>query len=310
MGTGMGEAYLVTGGAGFIGSHLADALLAAGHRVRVVDDLSSGRTANLDPRAEFMKGDISDAALMRQAMAGMTGCFHLAAIASVARCTQEWVATSATNIGGTVTVMDAARAAGNVPVVYASSAAIYGDQAEMPIHEGLRADPRSSYGADKLAAELHARAAFIVHGLPSVGFRFFNVYGPRQDPSSPYSGVISIFANRLAAGQGITIHGDGGQTRDFIAVADIVRFLLAGMAHARATPGSVVLNACTGRATSIADLAALIARLLGAPADFAHGPTREGDIRASIGDPSRAAATLGVRAGMDLETGLRALLRG
>lgn len=304
----MTERYLITGGAGFIGSHLADALLAAGHAVRVVDDLSTGKRSNLDKRVEFIEGDINDLAGMRAAMEGIAGCFHLAAIASVALCTQDWTATSRTNIGGTITVMDTARLAGNVPVVYASSAAIYGNQAVLPIHEDLPPAPRSSYGADKLAGELHARAAFIVHGLPSVGFRFFNVYGKRQDPHSPYSGVISIFASRLAAGEPISIHGDGGQTRDFIAVADIVRFLLAGMDQVRRVPDAMVLNACTGQATSVRALALILADILGSNAEPSHGPAREGDIRASVGDPGRTAELLGVTATTGLRDGLLALL--
>lgn len=304
----MSERYLITGGAGFIGSHLADALLVSGHAVRVVDDLSTGQRSNLDERVEFIEGDINDMAGMRAAMDGVAGCFHLAAIASVALCTRDWAATSRTNIGGTITVMDAARLAGNVPVVYASSAAIYGNQTTLPIHEDLPPSPRSSYGADKLAAELHARAAFIVHGLPSVGFRFFNVYGKRQDPHSPYSGVISIFARRLAAGEPIAIHGDGGQTRDFIAVADIVRFLRAGMDRVRHRPDAVVLNACTGRATSVLDLALMLADLLGSNTTPSHAPAREGDIRASVGDPGRATALLGITATTGLRDGLLALL--
>ena len=304
------KTYLVTGGAGFIGSHLVDALLASGHSVRVVDDLSSGKRENLDPRATFTHGDIGDARLMRDLLDGVAGCFHLAAIASVARCAEEWTATSHTNMGGTVTVMDAARKQGGVPVVYASSAAIYGEQAVLPIHEDLAPRPRSSYGADKLAGELQAQAAFITHGLSSVGFRFFNVYGPRQDPSSPYSGVISIFANRLRAGQAITIHGDGGQTRDFIAVADIVRFLLAGMAHAQAEPSAIVLNACTGQATSVRELAHLLARTIGSDAAIGHGDARSGDIRTSVGDPARARAILRTEARITLADGLRALLDG
>ncbi len=302
------KTYLVTGGAGFIGSHLVDALLASGHSVRVVDDLSSGRLDNLDPRATFTRGDIGDAGLMRDLLDGVAGCFHLAAIASVARCAEEWTATSHTNMGGTVTVMDAARKQGGVPVVYASSAAIYGEQAVLPIHEDLAPRPRSSYGADKLAGELQAQAAFITHGLSSVGFRFFNVYGPRQDPSSPYSGVISIFANRLRAGQPITIHGDGGQTRDFIAVADIVRFLLAGMTRAQAEPSAIVLNACTGQATSVRELAHLLARTIGSDAAIGHGDARSGDIRTSVGDPARARAILRTEARITLADGLRALL--
>ena len=304
----MSARYLITGGAGFIGSYLADALLAAGHAVRVVDDLSTGKRSNLDTRVEFIEGDINDLALMRAAMEGVTGCFHLAAIASVALCTRDWTATSRTNIGGTITVMDAARLAGNLPVVYASSAAIYGNQSILPIREDLPPAPRSSYGADKLAGELHARAAFIVHGLPSVGFRFFNVYGTRQDPHSPYSGVISIFASRLAAGDPISVHGDGAQTRDFIAVADIVRFLLAGMARVRRAPDALVLNACTGQAVSVLGLALMLADLLGSNATPSHGSAREGDIRASVGDPRRAAEILGITATTSLRDGLRALL--
>jgi UDP-glucose 4-epimerase len=298
--------YLVTGGAGFIGSHLVDALLAAGHAVTVIDDLSSGRHHNLDRRARFIQANIADATLTRVVMAGMTGCFHLAAIASVARCVEEWVTTSGTNHGGTIAVMDAARHAG-VPFVYASSAAVYGDQTTLPIHEDLPPYPRSAYGADKLGNELHARAGFITHGLSSVGFRFFNVYGPRQDPSSPYSGVISIFARRLAEGLPISVHGDGGQTRDFIAVADIVRFLLAGMGHAQRHPGALVLNACTGRATSIRELAEALRRLAHAASPIESGPARAGDIRHSVGDPTRAHAVLGLHAAIGLEQGLRGL---
>jgi len=306
----MSERFLITGGAGFIGSHLVDALSRAGHQIRVVDDLSTGRRGNLDPRAELIEGDVADPDLMRQAMEGVSGCFHLAAIASVARCTEEWVTTSRTNIAGTISVMDAARRAGPIPVVYASSAAVYGEQAVLPIHEDLPARPRSAYGADKLAGELHAHAAFIVHRLPSVGFRFFNVYGPRQDPRSPYSGVISIFADRLASGRGITVHGDGGQTRDFIAVADIVRFLRAGMARIQRTPEALVLNACTGHATSIRMLAETLGGLLGSNAPPDQAPARDGDIRASVGDPSRAARLLGTSASVALADGLRELISG
>jgi len=299
--------YLVTGGAGFIGSNLVDALLARGHSVRVVDDLSTGRRENLNPAAELIVGDIANGELMQNAMQGAAGCFHLAAIASVARCNEEWVTTHRTNLGGTVTVMDAARRHGNVPVVYASSAAVYGEQRELPISESNPVGPRSTYGADKLGGEYQARAAFIVHGLPSVGFRFFNVYGPRQDPNSPYSGVISIFASRLASGKPITIHGDGAQTRDFIFVADIVRFLIAGMDTARQTPQATVLNACTGRPTSIRELAQLLAAITGSTADITSGPARPGDIRDSVGDPTRAERLLGVRSQVCLASGLRGM---
>jgi UDP-glucose 4-epimerase len=300
--------FLVTGGAGFIGSHLTDALLEAGHRVRVVDDLSTGHRANLDPRCELVVGDVADAALMRRAMQDASGCFHLAAIASVARSNEDWCGTHRTNLSGTVAVLDAARAAGRVPVVYASSAAIYGDQGEDAITEALRPAPRTAYGADKLGSELHAAVAFGVHGVPTLGCRFFNVYGPRQDPASPYSGVISIFAARIASGQGITVHGDGGQTRDFVYVADVVAHLLAGMRLLQAAPQASVVNVCTGQATSVLLLARTLGAAAGRTARIAHGPARAGDIRTSLGDPRMATALLGVAARTRLEEGLRATL--
>ncbi len=299
--------YLVTGGAGFIGSHLVDRLIACGHKVRIVDDLSTGKLENIRSGAELIRGDVADRGLMQDAMQGAAGCFHLAAIASVARCNEDWTNTHRTNMGGTVAVLDAARAHGNVPVVYASSAAVYGLQHRLPIAETNPMAPRSSYGADKLGGELQAQAAFIVHGLPSAGFRFFNVYGPRQDPSSPYSGVISIFASRLAAGQPITINGDGGQTRDFIFVSDIVRFLMAGMEEVRRSPRALVLNACTGQATSIRELARLLAGITDSSSEIRTAPARPGDIRDSVGDPSQAERVLGLRAEICLQSGLRGM---
>lgn len=296
--------YLVTGGAGFIGSHLVDALLAAGDTVRVLDDFSTGKEENLPPGTEMLRGDVADPATVREAMAGMDGCFHLAAIASVARGNEDWPGTHRVNVGGTVAVLDAARALGRLPVVYASSAAVYGDTGEAVAHEGLHPAPRTAYGADKLGSEQHAAVGALVHGVPSVGLRFFNVYGPRQDPDSPYSGVISIFARRAAAGEGVSVHGDGLQTRDFVFVADVVAHLQAAMRHASAHAGASVFNVCTGHETSILDLA----RMLGVR-DVSHGPARAGDIRRSLGDPARAVAALGVAAGTALATGLAALRR-
>ena len=301
--------YLVTGGAGFIGSHLADALLAAGHRVRILDDLSTGKRANVDPRCELVVGDVADPLVVRTAFEEVDGCFHLAAIASVARGNEDWLGTHRVNLGGTIAVLDAARRCGQLPVVYASSAAVYGATDEVAA-ETSPTKPLSSYGADKLGSELHAAAGYAVHGVPSVGFRFFNVYGPRQDPSSPYSGVISIFAAGLLAGRGVTLHGDGEQVRDFVYVADIVSFLLAGMDYAGARSGSVVLNACTGQGTSIRQLSGLMAELLEVRPHVASGPARPGDIRRSIGDPAKAASLLGVRAETTLREGLRAGLLG
>jgi UDP-glucose 4-epimerase len=300
--------YLITGGAGFIGSHLADALIARGDQVRVLDDLSTGKLENLPRGTEFIEGDVADAAIVQRAMQGVAGCFHLAAIASVARSNEDWLGTHRTNLTGTVTVLDAARAAGRTPVVYASSAAIYGNPASMPIAESTQAQPLTAYGADKLGSELHAAIAWQVHGVPTFGCRFFNVYGPRQDPLSPYSGVISIFARRVASGEELTINGTGEQVRDFIYVADVVRHLLGGMALLRRAPQATVINVCTGRATSLLELLAALERVCGRAAHRRFGPERQGDIRLSLGDPARATALLGLSATTQLDQGLAATL--
>ncbi|HYZ25110.1 MAG TPA: NAD-dependent epimerase/dehydratase family protein, partial [Rhodopila sp.] len=182
--------YLVTGGAGFIGSHLCDALGARGDVVRVLDDLSTGKRENLRPEVELIVGDIADPLTAADAVAGIDGCFHLAAIASVEKGVTDWLGTHHANLTGTISIFDAIRRTGRgIPVVYASSAAVYGDAATVPIAETEPCRPLSAYGADKYGSELHARVASHVHGIPTVGLRFFNVYGPRQDPASPYSGV-------------------------------------------------------------------------------------------------------------------------
>ena len=297
--------YLVTGGCGFIGSHLVDALLARGDEVRVLDDLSTGKRENLDPRAPLIVGDVADRMLVADAIQGADGCFHLAAVASVERGNQDWLGTHRTNLTGAITVFDAARRAkpgAAIPVVYASSAAVYGDSAALPLSESGPTRPLSAYGADKLGCELHARVASLVHGVPTAGCRFFNVYGPRQDPASPYSGVISIFFDRLGQGLPVKIFGDGGQTRDFIYVADVVDALLKAMD--RRPADAPVFNVCTGRATSILDLARTIAEARGARLESRFEPARAGDIRASLGDPVLAAEILGFSAGTTLAEGL------
>ena len=304
--------FVVTGGAGFIGSHLADALLAGGHRVRVLDDLSTGRLSNLDQRCGIVRGDVSDPHAVRAALDGADGCFHLAAIASVVRGQEDWCGTHRVNAGGTVAVLDAARACGRIPVVYASSAAVYGDVAAGPAREDRCPAPQTAYGADKLASELHGRVAFLTHAVPTLGLRFFNVYGPRQDAGSPYSGVISLFARLVAQDAPVTIHGDGAQTRDFVFVADVVRHLLAAMHRLRSSaPGSgaEVMNVCTGQPTSVREMAGLLGDLLGRAPRMQSGPSRAGDIRHSVGDPAGAIATLAVRADTPVRTGLAALLQ-
>jgi UDP-glucose 4-epimerase len=295
--------YLVTGGAGFIGSHLCDALVARGDGVRVLDDLSTGRQSNLPAAATLIQGDVADPATVAAAMDGVDGCFHLAAIASVEKGVTDWIGTHRTNITGTITVFDAIRRQGSrIPVVYASSAAVYGDAATVPIAETEPCAPLSAYGADKYGCELHARVASHVHAIPAAGLRFFNVYGPRQDPKSPYSGVISIFCERIAAGAPIRIFGDGQQTRDFVYVTDVVAALLAAMALRSA--GAAVFNVCTGVPTSVDSLARQIADLAGKPLEIHAQPPRSGEIRHSLGVPTRVETVLGLRERVPLHSGL------
>jgi UDP-glucose 4-epimerase len=298
--------YLVTGGAGFIGSHLCDALIARGDRVRVLDDLSTGRRANLPQNAELMVADVADPAAVRDAVADIDGCFHLAAIASVTRTADDWRGTHQTNLTGLITIFEALRHR-KAKVVYASSAAVYGDCPTQPLTETSPTRPLSAYGADKLACELHARVATHVHGIPTVGLRFFNVYGPRQDPESPYSGVISVFCERARNGAVFDIHGDGRQTRDFIFVSDVVSALLESMHRSRHT--AAVFNVCTGMATQVRELVHTIARLAGRTPELRYLPPRPGDVRASLGSPAAARAALGLAPCLALDDGLARVLR-
>jgi len=303
--------YLVTGGCGFIGSHLCSALTARGHRVVVLDDLSSGFVSNLAPGADLLIGDVADAEFVRDAMEGVDGCFHLAAVASVERGVRDWLGTHRVNLSGTIAVLEGARREGvlrgrPVPVVYASSAAVYGDPAVLPVEETTPAHPLSAYGADKLGCELHARAGGEVHGLHTAGLRFFNVFGPRQDPRSPYSGVVSIFCGRLSRGEPLGIHGDGEQTRDFVHVADVVAALMAAVD--RASPEAPVFNVCTGRATSVRKLAGLLGDAWGHKPIVQNGPPRSGEIRHSVGSRRRCAQQLGLSDSMPIEEGLQDLV--
>jgi UDP-glucose 4-epimerase len=301
--------YLVTGGCGFIGSHLTDALLARGDDVRILDDLSTGRRENVPAGVEVMVGDVADAALVRRAMAGVAGCFHLAAIASVQRSVEDWLGAHRANLTGAIAVFDAARNAAGpdpVPVVYASSAAVYGDNAAVPLAETATTRPLTAYGADKYGCELHGHVGWHVHHVPNTGMRFFNVYGPRQDPKSPYSGVIAIFAERIAADTEIVINGDGLQVRDFVYVQDVVRHLMAAMQDH--PPVARVFNVCTGQATTVLALAEAIGQVAGRVPKLRHGPGRPGDIRLSIGNPAAATAALGIQALTKLVAGLRPTL--
>ena len=299
--------YLVTGGAGFIGSHLVAHLLSGGHQVRVLDDLSTGRVERLPGLADLVVASACSREAVTGAARGCDGIFHLAAIASVVRSIEDWVGVHTVNQTATVAVLDAARRHGNLPVVFASSAAIYGDQC--PASEDLKPAPRSAYGADKAGSELHLLAGWHSFGLPGAAMRFFNVFGPRQDPSSPYSGVISAFLARAIAGAPISVHGDGQQSRDFIYVDDVVRFLDAAMDRIRASPSHFICNVCTGDATSIRELASMVAKVSGRNLRIEQGAERAGDIRHSRGDPAMATALLNVRAQTPLADGLRSTMQ-
>jgi UDP-glucose 4-epimerase len=296
--------YLVTGGCGFIGSHLCNALISRGETVRVLDDLSTGCRYRLPANVGFIQGDVADLQVVREAMGGVDGCFHLAAIASVELSDRDRLRSHKTNLTGAITVFQVAMEAGPVPVVYATSAAVYGECANLPIRESSDKLPLSAYGADKFGCELHAHAARKL--LQSVRLRLFNVYGPGQNPKSLYSGVISIFCERLQRGQYIEVFGDGRQTRDFIFVADVITAFLRAM-DARPS-GAPVFNICTGRAVSVLELAQTIASLCGQDLSIHFRPGRDGEIKHSYGDPTGAKETFGLSDPTELKIGLAATL--
>src|SRR5438309_1356338 len=282
--------FLVTGGAGFLGSHLVDVWLRQGHLVRVLDDLSSGHHRNLPRQIQFLHGDITDPTTVEEAFEGVDACFHLAAIASVVRSNREWLRTHDVNLTGTLNIFDQARRLRNrreITIVYASSAAIYGDSAAVPIGEDTPVAPMSAYGADKSACELHARVAGAVHEIPTVGLRFFNLYGPRQDAQSPYSGVIALFADRLRRGEPVEIFGDGEQVRGFTYVGDAVGAL--DRALSAASTSAPVFNICTGKGTSGRALAETMPELYHTDITACYSSARSSDVRITVGDPRRAA---------------------
>ncbi|MBD9485256.1 NAD-dependent epimerase/dehydratase family protein [Pseudomonas sp. PDM14] len=301
---------LITGGAGFIGSHLADALLAAGHRVRVLDNLSTGRRSNLalaDARLELVEGDVADAALVRRAVAGCRAVVHLAAVASVQASVDDPVSTHQSNFIGTLNVCEAMREAGVRRVVYASSAAVYGNNGEgVAVSEDTPKAPLTPYAVDKLASEQYLDFYRRAHGLEPAIFRFFNIYGPRQDPSSPYSGVISIFAERALSGTPIGVFGDGEQTRDFFYIADLVPLLLQALNQAQVQPGAV--NVGHNQAISLNQLLAAVQAVLGSLPAISHGVARAGDIRHSRADNRLLRERFTLAAATPLEVGLAGLL--
>lgn len=301
--------YLVTGGCGFIGSHLTDVLLQQGHEVIVLDNLSSGFRHNLSEAAQLVVADVTDPGVTKEMMLQVDGCFHLAAVASVERSINDWVGTHRINQQGTVNILDGARATSSrkaIPVVFASSAAIYGNNASTPLAENAQPSPVSAYGADKLGSELHAKVAWLVHGIPTVGMRFFNVYGPRQNPDSPYSGVISIFIDRILRGMPLSIYGDGNQTRDFVYVADVVNYLNRAMDKLRGN--SDIFNVCTGHSTSIRQLAKVLSLIANQELQIDFKPARNGDISTSLGEPKKALTKLGIKAETTLGEGLKETL--
>jgi UDP-glucose 4-epimerase len=296
---------LVTGGAGFIGSHLVDALAASGCRVTVLDDLSSGRRANLEAvcgGVRFLQADIRDPDAVAAAVSGCEVIFHLAAVVSVPKTTEDPLGSAAVNETGSLLLLEAARAARVRRVVFASSSAVYGDDPTLPKREEMAPRPLSPYAVQKLAVEHYLRVYTDLFGLASVSLRFFNVFGPRQDPSSPYSGVISIFMDRALSGAPVLIHGDGRQTRDFVFVGDVVRALIAA-AGSPSAPGRV-FNVGTGRAVTILGLWAAIAALSGAQSAPGHGPPRPGDVPHSVAAIDAARETLRFAPQVHLEQGL------
>lgn len=299
---------LVTGGAGFIGSHTVDCLLAQGRRVRVFDNFTSGRRTNLPaahPGLEIVTGDVRQTAAVAAAMAGVSAVLHLAAQVSVAASVEDPQASAESNIQGFLCVLDEARRAGVSRFVYASSAAVYGSPGELPLGETSPTDPLSPYGLEKLINDQYGQLFGQLYGLSCLGLRYFNVYGPRQDPGSPYSGVISQFCHRLRQDQALTIFGDGGQTRDFIYVGDVARTNVAAL-----TAGLTgVCNVATGRSVTLLELVAALGQAAGVPARVEFAPERAGDIRLSATRNERLVEGLGLADFVALPEGLSQLWR-
>jgi UDP-glucose 4-epimerase len=301
----MNETYLVTGGAGFIGSHVVEALVRQGRRVRVFDDFSTGLRANLahvHPLPEMIEGDVADAAVVQRAVEGVGVIFHLAALASVQRSVEAPADTHRVCASGTLNLLDAARRAGLRRVVYAGSSSAYGIPAGDVQKEDDPLAPLSPYAAAKLAGEFYAQSFTAAFGLETVRLRFFNIFGPRQRTDSPYSGVIALFAAALSTGRTPTIFGDGLQTRDFTFVTDVVQALT----RAAEVPGisGRVYNIGTSRGTSLLDLVAALNRQLGTNITPHHAPPRAGDVRHSRADISLARRELGYEPAVSFEDGL------
>lgn len=284
---------LVTGGAGFIGSNVAEALLARGDQVRVLDDFSSGYKENLPPGAELFAGDVSDLDLLDRACDGVEVVFHQAALRSVFRSVEQPLPTDTTNTHGTLVVLDAARRAGARRVVAASSSSVYGGADQRPTPESYPVNPRSPYAVSKLAGEQYCRVYADLYGLETVALRYFNVYGPRQRPDSQYAAVIPLFIRALREGASPVVHGDGAQSRDFAFISDVVAAnLAAGCAPAEQCSGNVY-NIAGGAEHSLLELLDVVARILHVDVAAQHVEPRPGDVRHSCADISAATRDLG-----------------
>lgn len=300
---------LVTGGAGFIGSHLVDALVASGRPVRVLDDLSTGQRDNLPSDVELINSCVTDLDAVTGAVQGVEVVFHLAAMASVARSIEDPLLCHAICATGTLNVLDAARKAGVRRVVYAASSSAYGPASDPSGQdEDTPLRPLSPYAAAKLAGEHYLEAFTASYGLETVRLRFFNIFGPRQRADSPYSGVIAIFAAALAAGRTPTIHGDGQQARDFVYVSNAVHALM--QASDVAGVSGRVFNVGTGRSVSVLELVAALNRVLGTTVTPTHGPARPGDVRFSLAKIERIRYELGYEPTVSFEDGLRKTITG
>lgn len=300
--------YLVTGGAGFIGSHITDRLLADGHRVRILDNFSTGKRENIpaSDAVEVVEGDVGDYETVTSCLQDVDYVYHEAAIASVPETVGNPLASERVNYRGTLNILEAARHAQVRRVMFACSAAVYGDLPELPKTEQMPVKPLSPYAVDKLASEHACKVYTQLYGLETVALRYFNVFGPRQDPSSPYSGVISIFTSRLAQGMQPTIYGDGEQTRDFVFVADVVEANIRA-ATAPAAAGRAI-NVATGSTITVNAMLQVLCKLQGQAFGPEYGEAREGDIRHSRADISAARELLGWEPRVGFEDGLQQLL--
>ncbi len=299
---------LVTGGGGFIGSHLVDALLRAGSKVRILDNFSTGRRENLQGREdqiELIEGDLRNLESCQRACLGVRLVFHQAALGSVPRSVEDPATSMAVNMNGTANLFTAARDGGVSRVVYASSSSIYGNSKELPKREGTEGEPLSPYALSKAVNEQQARVFARCYGMELIGLRYFNVFGPRQSPDGPYAAVIPRFAAAYLQGEAPTIHGDGGQSRDFTYIEDVVEAnLLAAGAPAQACGRAY--NIAAGRRTTVSELAELIRQALGGGPEPIHDEPRAGDVRHSVAAPNAAHEHLGFAAKVSIADGLQA----